>query len=419
MPKAQALTNLTVKNLKEPGRYHDGNGLYLNVTKQGSKSWLFRFMIDGKASNMGLGVFPDVSLAEARERAAENRKKARAGTNPIEEKKAKVAAVRAEQGKGVMTFDQCAEKYYAAFSAQWTNEKHRTQWLVSLKKYASPTIGALDVAKVDTDHIIAILEPIWNEKGNSANRVRQRIEKVLDWARVMKYRTGDNPARWDGAIEHLLPALNRTATVRPHPALPFVQVAEFMAAIGQRVGAHARAIEFGILTGARTEEIRGATWGEIDEAQGLWTIPASRMKKRVRPHTVVLSDRARAIIAQMKAIAHSDLVFPGRADKPVGHSTLDATLKKMNRELVAAGGKAWIDTKTGEEITMHGFRSTFSDWARETLTNYDRDLVEIALSHAVGDAVFSAYARGSMIEKRRVLMQAWADYCYPTKKDEK
>lgn len=311
MTNAQKLTALKVKNLKDPGMYSDGDGLNLKVTPTGSKSWVLRYTINGKPAMMGLGAFPDVSLSEARERAAENRKKARAGVSPVEEKKAKVAAVRAEQGKDVMTFDQCKERYYAAFSGQWTNDKHRTQWLTTLNKYASPIIGALDVAKIDTDHIIAILEPIWYELGNSANRVRQRVEKVLDWARVMKYRTGDNPARWDGTIEYLLPALNRTANVRPHPALPYAQMADFMATLSERDGTHARAVEFGILTGARTEEIRGATWGEIDEERGLWTIPASRMKKRARAHTAVLSDRALAILATMREIKQSDLIFPG------------------------------------------------------------------------------------------------------------
>ena len=412
MASAQKLTALKVKSLKDPGMYSDGDGLNLKVTTTGTKSWVLRYTINGKAAMMGLGAYPEVSLAEARERAAENRKKARAGTNPVEEKKAKAAAVRAEH-KGAMTFGQCVKEYYAAFSSLWTNDKHRTQWLTSLMRYAGPTLGARDVAKIDTPAILAALEPIWKEKTNSANRVRPRIETVLDWAKVMKYRKGDNPARWDGNLEHLLPAPNRAVNVRPHPALPFVQMADFMVLIGERIGTHARAIEFGILTEARTEEIRGATWGEIDEERGLWTIPASRMKKRVRPHTAVLSDRALAIISKMKAIARKDLIFPGMKDgKALGHSSLDAILKKMNKELVTAGRDPWVDIKTGEEITMHGFRSSFADWARETLPDIDINQVEVALSHSVGDAVMQAYMRGTMVEKRRVLMQQWADYCF-------
>lgn len=405
------LTALQVKNQSEPGMYADSNGLNLKVTPTGSKSWIIRYTINGKRSMAGLGAYPDVSLAEARERAAAHRAKIRGGISPVEEKKTQRAAARAEQGKGIMTFDQCVEKYFEAFSSSWRNEKVRNQWKTPLNDYASAIIGARDVSKIEIDHILAILKPIWYVKAPTAGRVRQRIEAILDWARVMKFRTGDNPARWKGNLEFLLPARDRSSTTRHHPALPFAQLPVFMEALRQIDTNSARAVEFGILTAARSGEVRLATWDEIDEQAGLWVIPALRMKMQ-RDHRVTLSPRALEIVGQMKARAMNDYIFPGmRENKPLGHSTFESTLDNMSKQRMKSGGEAWLDEKTGEAITMHGFRSTFKDWARET-TSFDRDLVEIAMAHSVGDKTEAAYARGSMIEKRKTLMQDWANYCY-------
>lgn len=410
---AKPLTQLQVKNITptdKPKRYHDGDGLYLNVTSNGAKSWVFRFMKHGKATTVGLGRYPEISLADARISAADLRKKIHFGFDPVAEKRTISETARAENKKGV-TFDWCASEYIKAHSPSWSNLKHADQWRNTIKTYATPTIGEMDVAKIETSHIMSILEPIWQTKAETASRVRGRIENILDWAAVHKHRTGENPARLKGHIEVLLPARNKKAAVRHHPALPFNQLPSFMTELRKRIGIAARAVEFGILTGARSSEIRGMVWSELDDENDLWILPQERMKAK-REHRVPLSAEALKIIADMKKIKNGDLVFPGMKivdGKPITLSdmTLTAVLKRMDEDRTKNGLLGWRDKDV--VITMHGFRSCFRDWTAEK-TDYPSDMAEMALAHTVSNQVEAAYRRGDMMEKRRAMMQAWADY---------
>jgi integrase len=399
MGKAYKLTPLQVKNLKEPGLYLDGLGLMLKVTEHGSKSWIHRYMRHGAAHWMGLGPYPEVSLAEAREHHAENRKKLRAGIDPLAERQGIAATAKADRAKAV-TFNWCAEKYIKAHEPEWTNPKHAEQWRSTLKTYAAPIIGTLDVAKVETSHVVKIVEPIWHEKAETASRLLGRIASVLDWATVYKHREGENPARWKGHIDMILPARNKAQTVKHHAALPYAQINSLMPQLRAQVGIAARALEFVILTAARSGEVRGATWAEIDEEAGVWVIPAERMKAK-REHRVPLSEDAKRLIKSMRDIKSGDLIFPGmKKDKPLSDMSLSAVLKRMEKT----------------DITVHGFRSTFKDWAAE-VSHYPNEMSEMALAHTIGDAVEAAYRRGDMVEKRREMMQTWANYC--TRPEEK
>ncbi|MCL2874814.1 MAG: integrase arm-type DNA-binding domain-containing protein [Betaproteobacteria bacterium] len=413
MANAHRLTRLQAERFKPPAdkkqeRYADGGGLYLNVHTGGSRSWVFRYMRHGIARWMGLGPYPDVSLAEARERAAEQRKLIRAGIDPLGEKKIVTAKAKAESAKAV-TFDWCAEQYITAHAPSWKNKDTTTrQWRNGLKNYVAPVIGTMDVALIETGHIIKILEPIWHTKGATANIQLNHIGSILDWATVHKHRTGENPARWKGHVEMLLPARGKAAT-KHHPALPYGQMAEFMGELRAREGITARAIEFAILTAARSNEIRGMTWDEIDEEAGVWIIPAARMKA-ANDHRAPLSADALRVLADMKEAKTDNLVFPGARCKPMASSTLVNILKQTNDERIERSLPAWRDAKTGETITMHGFRSTFRDWAAD-LTDYPNEMAEMALAHTVDSAVEASYRRGDMLQKRRAMMQDWADYC--------
>lgn len=399
MSKAHKLTPLGVKNLK-PGTknkwFPDGGNLYFSHKATGGQSWAFRYMLHGVDRWLGLGSYPEVSLAEARELAASNRKAIRAGIDIAGEKQTRAATAKVERANGV-TFDWCADKYITAHQSKWKNPKSKQQWINTIATYASPIIGALDVARVDTRHVLQILEPIWYEKAETASRLRGRIESVLDWATVSKHRTGDNPALLKGHIDLLLPKRNKAATVRHHAALPFKDVAGFMTDLKTREGTAARACEFAILTAARSGEVRGATWSEIDEEAGLWVIPAERMKM-IREHRIPLSKEALAAIRKMKLISSSGLIFPGaKEDKSLSDMSLTAVFRRMGRT----------------DLTMHGFRSTFRDWAAE-VSNHPAEMAELALAHAVSNKVEAAYRRGDMMEKRRGMMQDWADYCFKT-----
>jgi len=418
MSKAQNLTAMGVKKLTDPGIYGDGAGLSLKVTKTGSKSWIFRYMLDGKQTWMGLGAYPEVSLAEARERAADHNKSKRAGLDPLKVKQDRSAAVRAERTKAVITFDKCAEKYIEAFSPSWKNAKHADQWRNTIKTYASPTIGGIDITKIEVHHIVDVLKPIWHTKAETAGRLRGRLERIIGWATAQKYRKGENPARLQDNLEHLLPSQSRQSRIVNHPALHYNEIAGFMSLLSQVEGVSARAVEFAILTGARSGEVRGATWGEINETTGFWTVPSSRMKAQ-KEHIVPLTSRALEIIVEMKRIKRSDLVFNGRDEgKQLSDMSLTAVLRRMHQDSLDNEGAGWMDRKIGRVITVHGFRSSFRDWVADT-TEYPGEMAEIALAHTVGNKVEAAYRRGNMLEKRRGLMQAWADHCCPSKKDEK
>ena len=398
MSKAHKLTPLGVRNLKpcDSVQYHtDGGGLLLKVTPQGSKSWIFRYMLHSSAHWLGLGPYPEVSLAEARELAASNRKAIRAGIDIAAEKKARALAGR-EKSTNTKTFEWCADKFITAHKSKWKNPKSEQQWRNTLETYAGPIIGKLDVSKVDTGHIMKILTPIWHDKAETASRLRARIENVLDWATVSKHRTGENPARLKGHIDKLLPERNKAAGVVHHAALPYAEMNSFMPLLRQREGLAARACEFAILTAARSGEVRGATWDEIDFATGLWTIPGGRMKAG-KEHRVPLSREALQVLKAVKPLAVGGaLIFPGAKEgKALSDMSLTAVLKRMHRG----------------DLTMHGFRSSFRDWAAET-TTYPSEMAEMALAHTVSDKVEAAYRRGDMVEKRRAMMQDWANYCF-------
>jgi integrase len=373
----------------------DGGGLYLQVTKGGARTWIYRFMLNRRAREMGLGPLHTVSLAEAREKARECRKLRLEGIDPIEARKAKRAEERLAEATA-MTFQECAEAYIAAHKAGWKSPKHAKQWPSTLETYVYPVFGALPVQAVDVGLIMKALEPIWQSKPETASRVRGRIEAVLDWATARGYRKGENPARWRGHLDKLLPARAKVRKVEHHAALPYPEVGEFIAALRGQGGVAARALEFLILTTARTGEVIGARWDEFDPGAKMWTVPAERMKAG-KEHRVPLSGRALAIIEEMKAARVNDhpFVFPGgRQGRPLSNMAMLQLLRRMGRH----------------GLTAHGFRSTFRDWAAEQ-THFPTEVAEMALAHTVSDKVEAAYRRGDLVQKRRELMEAWARYC--------
>lgn len=389
------LTALTVSRTKTKGLYLDGGGLYLQVAASGQRSWIFRFRMGGRKTprDMGLGSLADVSLAEARVKAAAARKLLSDGIDPIEAKREAQTRVALEKASAI-TFADAAKAYIAAHSPSWRNPKHREQWPNTLRDYVYPLVGELPVAAVTVSHIVRILEPIWTSKPETASRVRGRVEAVLDWAAARGYRTGENPARWRGHLENLLPKRSRVQKVKHHPALSYSEIGAFMAMLRKQEGISALALQFLILTAARTSETIGARWNEIDMDKSTWTIPADRIKAG-KEHRVPLSGPALAILRRMSEMREGDLVFPGgRRLKPLSTNALIALLKRMGC--------------TG--VTAHGFRSTFRDWCAEQ-TNYPRDVAEMALAHTIGDKVEAAYRRGDLFDKRTRLMEDWAMYC--------
>lgn len=389
------LTALAVSKAKEKGLYGDGNGLYLQVSAAGTKSWVFRYRLHGRKTprDLGLGALADVSLAEAREKARDARKLTNAGIDPIEAKRESQANVALERASA-LTFEQAAQAYIAAHAASWRNPKHRDQWPNTLRDYVYPAIGKLSVAAVNVGHVVKILEPIWTKRPETASRVRGRIESVLDWAKARGYRAGENPARWRGHLENLLPKRSRVQRIEHHPALPYGDVGAFMADLAKQNGIAPLAFRFLILSAARTSEVIGATWDEIDLGKGVWIVPAERIKTG-KEHRVPLSAPALAILKTLHKTREGELVFPGgRRSKALSSNALLAVLKRMGRTT----------------ITAHGFRSTFRDWCAEQ-TNYPRDVAEAALAHAVGDRVEAAYRRGDLFDKRALLMKDWAVYC--------
>jgi integrase len=390
----EKLKALSVERLsKKPGLHGDGGGLNLRVTSATACSWVYRYMIDRKAHEMGLGKYPDISLADARALAADARRLKALGKDPIGERQGAKLAARADRARA-MTFSQCAKAYIVSRSAGWSQGQAKN-WQKNLAAHAELIIGALPVQSVDLGLVMKILQPLWTTKPETANKLRQRIEAVLDWATVSGHRRGDNPARWKGHLDKILASKGSVRRVEHHAALPFAELPGFMNALRQQEGTAARALEFLILTAARTGEVSGATWGEIDFGAKLWAIPSTRMKAG-RDHRVPLSERALAILAARKPDKANGaaLVFPGRS-RSISTATLPALLGRMSRS----------------DITVHGFRSTFRDWAGNE-TNYPREVAEAALAHAVGDAAEQAYRRSDALEKRRAMMKAWAEACY-------
>ena len=377
---------LTVKEIQRkttPGLHGDGGGLWLQITKTGVKSWLFRFMVKGKAYGMGLGPLHSVTLAEARHKAANARRLLVEGINPLEERRrlhAQDAATRAR----TMSFAACSAQYIAAHRAAWKNAKHAEQWSSTLQTYVHPVIGKLPVGDIDTALIVKVLtqrdpkgNSFWEVKNETASRVRGRIEAILGWATTSGFRSGDNPARWKGNLENLLANISKRSRVKKHPSLPWQQVDAFMSSLDKREGIAARAVEFTILTACRSNEVRGARWSEIDLDAKIWTIPSSRMKAG-REHEVPLSDEAIALLKRLHA--SSELVFPGIQNQVLSDMSLTQVIRRMVRD-----GQVWTD-RDGRTVTVHGFRSTFRMWAAEA-TNYPREVAEHALAHQLPDAV--------------------------------
>ena len=416
MSRPQAkLSALQVTKLSKPGLYGDGGGLTLQITQAGAKSWLFRFMREGKAHGMGLGATHTVSLAEARVKALEARKLLADGLNPLTVKKQKQLAATLERAK-TMTFDQCASAYIEAHKSSWKNAKHIDQWTNTLATYVSPVIGRLPVAEIDTALVVKCLSPIWQAKTETASRLRGRIESVLGWATTSGYRTGENPARWKGHLENLLANISKSSRTKNHPSLPWQRIRDFMAALKAREGNAARAMEFSIITACRSGEVRGAQWSEFDFNEKVWSIPAERMKAR-REHQVPLSQAALAILASMQPeyvalneqesdSATSKIIFAGTKGQALSDMSLTAVIRRMNSD---KDKPTWVDAN-GDGITVHGFRSTFRMWAAET-TSYPREVAEHALAHQLPDAVERAYQRGTQFSKRRSLMAEWGAYC--------
>ncbi len=401
MARTGKLSAVEVTKAKGPSVLHDGGGLYLRVSAAGAKSWVFRFQLDGKRRDMGLGPFPDISLAEARAKATERRKLRHEGIDPLDAKAAQRQAQRVAVAKG-RTFRECAVEFIEKNRAGWRNAKHRQQWENTLATYAFPVIGDLPVAAIDAGLVVQALDPIWAEKPETASRVRGRIEAVLDAATVRGFREGPNPAQWKGNLAHILPARGKVRKVEHHAALPFDDVPAFLAALRGRPGMSARALEFAILTAARTGEALGARWGEIDLDAKVWVVPGERMKAG-REHRVPLSEAAIAVLDNVRPLAlmrdgkpdPAAPVFPGpRRALPLSNMVLLMLLRRMGRS----------------DLTAHGFRSSFRDWCSER-TAHPREVVEMALAHTVENKAEAAYRRGDLFDKRRRLMADWARFC--------
>lgn len=398
MKTTERLNALAVKAATTPGYYLDGNGLHLQVSRAGSKSWVYQFTLHGRRREMGLGPFSVLTLSEARAKTRECRHMVLDGVDPIAARKANRMTAAAASAK-VLTFKDCTARYIADKRAEWSNAKHAQQWENTLATYAHPHIGQLPVSAVDTGLVRKCLDPIWTTKTETASRVRQRIESVLDWAKVHGYRTGDNPAAWRGHLEGVMAKPSKVAKTENHAALDYAAAPAFIASIRTHDGVAALALEFTILTAARTGETIGATWAEVDLKAKAWTIPADRMKAGIE-HTVPLSDRAASLLKSLKAENDgSPWVFPGaREGKPLSNMAMLELVRGTNTK-----------NAVGEPITVHGFRSTFRQWCAEQ-TAHPREIAEHALAHRLPDKVEAAYQRSTMLEKRRILMTDWAAF---------
>jgi len=390
------LSAVEVKMLKDPGYYSDGGCLYFRVAKTGARGWIFRFTSTRRTRDMGLGSYPEISLASARDLAEKFRKVVQQGIDPIDQRR----ATRAEQSVVAAksrTFNDCAREYIADHEGAWRNAKHRAQWASTLNSYASPVFGKLPVSAIDTGMVMRAVKPLWSKKTETASRLRGRIESILDWSRVHGYRSGENPARWKGHLDQLLPARSKIQPTKHHAALSYPDLPAFLTTLRGRKEDAALALQFVILTASRTNEALRATWDEIDFANKTWTVPADRMKAG-REHRVPLSRSALAILQRMQAVRIGDFVFAGaKIGRPLSDMSLLMLLRRLGRD----------------DLTVHGFRSTFRDWAAER-TNYPRDVAEAALAHTEGDKTEAAYKRTDFFDRRRRLMDAWTEYCAST-----
>jgi integrase len=385
------LSALKIKALVKKGRYSDGNGLYLQVSTTGKKSWILRYGFNGKTREMGLGSTSIVSLKEARQKTMEAKKLLGEGIDPLVQKQMDYNG-RIQVHKNQRSFKQCAEEHIALHSQSWRNKKHRDQWVNTLAQFAFPIIGDTPVSKITTEQVLQVLTPIWYSKNETANRLRGRIEAIVDSAIVSGYRKHPNPARWRGHLDRKLPKPSRVQEVQHFKALPIQELPKFLRTLRKRNGIAASALEFTILTACRTNEVLGAQWSEIDLNSRLWVIPKNRMKAR-REHIVPLSSQAIKILEHLNLGTKSS-VFPGRGQgDQLSNMAMLSLLRKM-----------------GYPVTVHGFRSTFRDWVAES-TNTANEVADMALAHAIKNRTEAAYRRGDLLLKRRVLMQQWADFC--------
>jgi len=380
----------------KPGVYQDGGGLRLVVSNSGAKKWVFRFTVNGRRRDMGLGSFPDVELAEAREKAAKARKLVKNGGDPF--------AARNEAERHIPTFTGLAAEYIRVHRRSWRNPKHARQWVSTLKTYARPVIGTRECDLITTDDILAVLRPIWVTKTETAKRVQGRIENILDYAAAHGYRDATNPARWRGHLDKLLPKPTRVKHVTHHPAMPYSDVPAFYQELHAMPGLAFSALRLLILTACRTNEVLGARWPEIDVEEAVWTVPPERMKntgETPREHRVPLSKPALELLESLPLVSGSAFLFPGaRTGRPLSNMTLLQAMRRMGYGKNGSHG----------HYVPHGFRSSFRDWAGE-VSNFPADVCEMALAHTIKNKVEAAYRRGDLFEKRRKLMEAWADYC--------
>lgn len=384
------LNAMMVKKLTKVGRHSDGNNLYLQITKSGSKSWIFRYMMNGKAREMGLGSLDILSLAEAREKAADARKLLNAGSDPILAKRIQETKIADSH-----SFQECAQKYIDTYSSTWKNPKHRNQWKNTLTTYAYPVIGEINVKDVELHHIKTILEPIWHNKNETASRLRGRIERILDWAKVSGLREGENPARWRGHLENLFPKPSKVQTIQHFEALPYQKLPVFFKELLFRSDVSALALKLLILTATRTNEIIAARWDEFDLKKALWTIPALRMKMG-KEHRIPLCKSAIELLKKLAEMKDSEYVFTSVRGKHLSNMAMLQLLKR------------WPEEKY-KNYTVHGFRSSFRDWTAET-TDYSNEVCEMALAHVISNKAEAAYRRGDLLEKRKQLMYEWESF---------
>ena len=414
MPRlVEELSALEVKRLRHPGGTTNKlvfvggvPGLALQLLPGGGRTWILRTSVGGKRRDIGLGGFPEITLTVARDRARAARDSIRNGVDPVEERKAARAALVASRHRGLL-FRDAVNTYLDSKLTEFRNDKHRYQWRATLDMFACPTLGEMTVASIQTSDVLAVLTPLWLTKTETATRLRGRIEAVLNWASVAGHRSGDNPARWRGNLDMLLPKPGKVAKVVHQPAVALPDAPAWFADLRKRGGSSARALEFAVLTAARSGEVRMATWGELDLGRAMWTVPADRMKME-RDHRVPLSDAALALVKALPVIEGSPYIFAAPRGGTLSDMSLSAVMRKMHRAELYAGRKGWLDPVSGRPAVPHGLRSTFRDWAAET--GVPRDMAEIALSHASGSDVERAYRRTDMLERRREVMGAWAKF---------
>ncbi|MES2844723.1 MAG: integrase arm-type DNA-binding domain-containing protein [Pseudomonadota bacterium] len=391
-------------------------GLYLQITPSGGRSWILRTTVGKARRDIGLGGFPSVTLSQARDKAREARDKIERGVDPVAERQAAKAALIAAAGRG-LTFEKAMDSYLSAKLDAFKNAKHRQQWQNTLTQYALPVLGKIMVQDIDVRDLLRVLQPLWNDKTETASRLRGRIESVLSWATVAGHRKGDNPARWAGNLKELLPAPSKVAKEGNQPALTLEEAPRWFAALKTREGMGARALELLALTAARSQEVRGAIWDEIDLDKALWIVPAARMKM-AREHRVPLTAEAVELLKALPRMIDNPLVFPAARGGQLSDMTVSAVMRRMSETDLAEGGTGFLDRVSKRPAVPHGLRSTFRDWVAER-TNFPGEMAEVALAHKINNAVEASYRRGDMIEKRRRMMDEWGRFLTPVAKSAK